>query len=203
MSKSQKGRKHTEEAKAKMSEAHLGKVPSEKTREKISEASKGRVNSPETRTKISKALKGRLSDPEERKRVYGRKKSKEERKKISESRKGLRVLKDRGYNEEVKHVLQCIIDDEELPEKLETPQNSYNQLREAYNKWNTGSKNLALRAKQKQEKKRLKEWLIEKGLWYDARSDSWNRKSKEDRKAAVALLRANQHKSPPFFNERK
>ena len=198
MSESQKGRKHTEEAKIKMSESHLGKVVSLKTRKKISEATRGKTVSKKTRQKISEALKDRLIDPEERKLVYGRKKSKEERKKISESRKGIRILKDRDHSEEVKHVLQCIINDRELPEKLETPQISYNQLREAYNKWNSGSKDLKLRAKHKQEKKRLKQWLIEQDLWYDARSDSWTRKSKEDRKAAVKVLRVNQHKSSIF-----
>lgn len=198
MSESQKGRKHTEEAKTKMSESHLGKVISTTTRKKISEATKGKTVSKKTRQKISKALKGRLKDPEERKQVYGRKKTKEERKKISKARTGVRILKDRGYNEEVKHVLQCIIDDRDLPEELEAPQISYIQLREAYNKWNTGSKNLELRSKQKQEKKRLKQWLIEQNLWYDARSDSWSRKSEEDKKAAVKILKENQHKSSIF-----
>ena len=69
MSKAQRGRKHSEEARRKISEAGKGRVPwnkgktlSEETRRKISEAGKGRVPwnkgktlSEETRRKLSES----------------------------------------------------------------------------------------------------------------------------------------------------
>lgn len=154
----------------------------------------GCYNSSPKAVKTSKDTRAK----EELKRIYGRRKSDEERKKISNSHKGIRILKDRGYNEEVKIILRCIIEDKELPENLRTPQISYRQLREAYDKWNKGSKNLELRHKQKQEKKRLKMWLSDQGLWYDARSDSWDRKNTKDKENAIKILKANQYKSSVY-----
>ena len=54
-----KGRKHTEEAKRKMSEAKKGKKHTEETKRKISESRKGRKHSEETRRKISESLRRR------------------------------------------------------------------------------------------------------------------------------------------------
>lgn len=78
------GRKHTEEAKRKISESKLGKPRSEETKRKISEVQKGKTIPQETRDKISKTLKGRPSP------MKGRKASKETREKMSKSLKGIK-----------------------------------------------------------------------------------------------------------------
>lgn len=194
MSIAQSGRKTSEETRQKLRIANLGKKLSLATREKIKRASTGRRTSPAARQKISLALKDRLSDPEERKRVYGRKKSKAEREKISKSRMGIRILKDRGYIEEVNKILQLILKEEDLPVELQDVETGKEQLRDAYNRWNKGSKNPALREKHKQEKLRLKEWLQKLNLWYDARSDSWNRKSDEDKANAIKNLQTSPYR---------
>lgn len=86
MSESQKGEKNhsygkhlTEEHKRKLSEANKGKTVSEVTRGKLSVASKGRCLSEETKRKLSIALSGENSPN------YGRKHSDETKRKRSES----------------------------------------------------------------------------------------------------------------------
>jgi len=87
-SEARKGKKHTPETRAKMSEAHKGRLSPMKgrrhtpeTRAKISEAHKGKKHTPETRAKISEALKGRLSP------MKGRRHTPETRAKMSEAHK--------------------------------------------------------------------------------------------------------------------
>jgi len=93
------GRKHTGEAKRKISVGNLGKVMSEEARRKIGEANKGKVRSEETRKIMSIARKGKPAHnkgkpvPEEQKRkisegLKGRIISEETRRKISEAQKG-------------------------------------------------------------------------------------------------------------------
>ena len=55
----QKGKKHSEETKKKMSEAKKGKQLSEEHKKKMSEAKKGKQLSEETKKKMSEALKGK------------------------------------------------------------------------------------------------------------------------------------------------
>ena len=55
------GRKHSEETKKKISEAHKGKKLSEEHRKKLSEAVKGTNNSEESRKKIGKASSVRMN----------------------------------------------------------------------------------------------------------------------------------------------
>lgn len=62
----QKGRKHTEEARANMSKAQTGKKLSADTRAKISVKALGRVVSQETRDKLSKSQTGRIVSEETR-----------------------------------------------------------------------------------------------------------------------------------------
>ena len=52
-----RGKKHTEEAKRKMSEAAKGKILSEETKRKMSESSKGMKHTEEVKKKMSEALK--------------------------------------------------------------------------------------------------------------------------------------------------
>lgn len=127
------------------------------------------------------------ADKEILKQIYGRKKSKEERNKISKSHMGIRKLKDRGYSKEVELFLQALIENKAFPE-IKNKILAARQLREAYNKWCSGSKNFKLREKHKEEKRRLKNWLQEQNLWYDARSDSWERKTKKDKLTALKNL---------------
>ena len=78
MSEARKGKIFTPETRTKLSEAHKGKSPSPETRARMSEARKGRKgrsHTPETRAKISEALKGKSITPEARA-------------KMSETRKG-------------------------------------------------------------------------------------------------------------------
>lgn len=63
------GRKHSEEARKKMSKAHKGKKHSEETRKKITEANKRRKHSEETKKKIGKAHKGKKISEEHRKKT--------------------------------------------------------------------------------------------------------------------------------------
>ena len=54
----QEGRRHSEEYKKKLSEAHKGKHLSDETKKKIAEASKGKQLSEEHKKKLSEAKKG-------------------------------------------------------------------------------------------------------------------------------------------------
>lgn len=76
MSEKAKGRKLSDEAKIKISEAK--KNPSEETRKKLSKASKGRKTSEETKKKISESNKGKHNIP----------RTKEWKEKISKGKKG-------------------------------------------------------------------------------------------------------------------
>ena len=73
-----KGKKRSDEAKKKMSEANKGKHLSEEHKKKISEGNKGKKLSEETKKKISEANKGKQL-------------SEETRKKMSESKKGKNI----------------------------------------------------------------------------------------------------------------
>lgn len=78
------GRKHTDEAKEKMSIRSGGRVRnphSEETKQKISEANKGRLFSEETKQKISDAHKGKTLSEEHRKKIS------ETKRKMSEAKK--------------------------------------------------------------------------------------------------------------------
>lgn len=102
MSKSRKGKTHSEETKRKMCESRRKRPPiSEETRQKMCAASKGRglgrTMSEETRKKIGDAAKGRVRGPmsEEQKRKIseslrktGYKHSEEVKQRISNSKKG-------------------------------------------------------------------------------------------------------------------
>ena len=63
------GYTHTDEAKAKISDASKGKVLSDETKLKMSEAKKGRVLSDETKLKMSDAKKGRVFSDEAKAKV--------------------------------------------------------------------------------------------------------------------------------------
>jgi hypothetical protein len=84
------GRKHTEEAKAKIGAASVGRRPSAKSRERMREAHSTRAaKSLETRRKLSAALKGRKRTQEQRARqsatAQGKTASDETRAKMSAS----------------------------------------------------------------------------------------------------------------------
>lgn len=91
-----KGKKHTDEAKIKMSMSHIGKKHSEETKKKISKNNAkwnlGMNLSEETKRKISQTLTGRkLSDEHKRKMSkyrIGKKHSDETKQKLSEAKKG-------------------------------------------------------------------------------------------------------------------
>ena len=86
------GKKHSAEARAKMSEAHKGKKLSAETRAKLSEALRGRKFSEEHRAKISEALRGRKLSEEHKAKIgevgRDRKPSEEARAKMSEAKRG-------------------------------------------------------------------------------------------------------------------
>lgn len=92
------GRKHSEESKKKMSEAHIGHKPSTETRKKLSESHKGKVLSEEHKAKLSEAKKGKKHSEEHCKKNgeakkgnkynIGRKHSDETKKKMSKAGKG-------------------------------------------------------------------------------------------------------------------
>jgi len=66
---SARGRKHSEEARAKMSESHRGVFPSTETRARMSRSQKGRRHSAESRAKMSEVQKGRTFSDESRARM--------------------------------------------------------------------------------------------------------------------------------------
>ena len=78
------GKRHTKEAKQKMSKKHKGKTHSvsKDTREKISKANKGRTFSKEHKRNLSESRKG------EKNHRYGKHLSEETKRKLSESHKG-------------------------------------------------------------------------------------------------------------------
>ena len=91
MSKSQKGRKHTEVTKRKISEKNKGeknpnynKTASEETRRKMSRRRKGRKLSQKTRQEMSERQKG------EKNHFYGKNLSKEHKRKLSEANTGIK-----------------------------------------------------------------------------------------------------------------
>ena len=99
LKESARGRKHTEEAKQKMSAAKKGKttwnkgVPmKQETKEKLSKAKLGKNLSQEHRDKISKSLKGRRQSDHAKEAIgnahRGKIVSEETRKKLSEAAKG-------------------------------------------------------------------------------------------------------------------
>jgi hypothetical protein len=77
-----KGKRHSEEIKLKISKSNLGQTRSEETKEKIGNASRGRKHTIESRKKMSKANKGQVPWNK------GKKLSDETRKKMSEARQG-------------------------------------------------------------------------------------------------------------------
>ena len=98
------GKKHTEDAKNKISESKkgnknmLGKNHSEKSKEKISNSLKGFKHTEESKAKISKGLLGRKVSIETRKKISESNKgtvfSKERREKISNALKGRSLSKE-------------------------------------------------------------------------------------------------------------
>ncbi len=87
----------------------------------------------------------------------------------------------------------------------EPPSTVHNsEAKKIYQQWPRYVKNNPkLTAIRVEQRKLFKRWLAEQGLWYDARSDSWDRKSDKDKEAAVEMLRTNQHKSPIFQKQFK
>lgn len=88
-----KGKKHTKEAREKISKANLGKIYSKETRKKISDAHIGMKASEESKRKMSASRKGKNYHPEkdwsgENNPMYGRRHSKGAREKMSKARKG-------------------------------------------------------------------------------------------------------------------
>ena len=95
-----KGKRHTEEARRKMSEARKGKHLSEEHKKKIGEAQKGKKLSAETRRKLAESAKGKKMSEEARRKMsesakgnknhLGKKHTDETRNKMSIVRKGMR-----------------------------------------------------------------------------------------------------------------
>jgi uncharacterized low-complexity protein len=79
---SMSGKTLSKETKQKISEAHKGKTLSDESKQKISEAGKGRTHSDETKQKISEGKVG------EKNPMYGKPVSDDHRQKISEANKG-------------------------------------------------------------------------------------------------------------------
>jgi group I intron endonuclease len=63
------GKKHTAEAKTKMSSAHTGKVLSEQTKTRIGTAFKGKQHTEESKEKMSAALKGHITSEETKTKI--------------------------------------------------------------------------------------------------------------------------------------
>jgi group I intron endonuclease len=93
------GKKHTEETKEKMREAHLGdknyfygKSHTDKTKQKISEANKGKTHSEETKQRMSESRFGTIRSDETKQKIreshIGMTHTEESKQKISEARMG-------------------------------------------------------------------------------------------------------------------
>lgn len=107
------GRKCSEETKRKIGEKHKGKTVSEETRMKLRQHFIGTKLSKDTRSKISKSLIGKMAkekNPMYGKRgelcpSYGRRRTKQEKQKMSENRKGLCTGKDNPASRKVRVIL--------------------------------------------------------------------------------------------------
>ena len=100
------GRRHTAEARAKMSEAAAGRKVSDATREKLSMVHQGRVMTAEHRANLSEANRRRFSTPEGRQKArecqLGKTFSEEHRAKISAAKKGNSANRGRVATQEAK-----------------------------------------------------------------------------------------------------
>ena len=116
---------------------------------------------------------------------YGRKKSIEERKKISESRKGIRQHKKRDWTNKVQTLVDAFRNDIEPPLDIILSDIEKIQCRDAYNKWTRSGECASIHKKRKML---FKQWLIERDYFKDGRKDSWTRKSIQDQENAKQLL---------------
>ena len=133
------------------------------------------------------------------KRIYGRKKALEERAKISKSLHGnknggkIRFYDPRLSNAKelfLQDTRPCfIIFDSSEKEKLVV------DAKMVYSQWPYYVKNNPQKTKKRSAQRiEFKNWLIEQDLWYDARSDSWERKKDSDKKIALQILKNQRNK---------
>jgi group I intron endonuclease len=85
------GRKHSEESKEKMRQAHLGKVFSEEHRKKISLHRKGSKASPEAKINMSLSKKGKPISKEVREKRIGKPRSEETKEKLRQFNTGKKM----------------------------------------------------------------------------------------------------------------
>lgn len=101
-----KGFKHSDEAKKKMSDAKKGRKLSNEHKAKIGAAGIGRKPTEETLSKLSKALKGRIITPEWRAKLAaaqtGKTHTEETRKKMAGRMRGNKIMLGRKHTEETK-----------------------------------------------------------------------------------------------------
>lgn len=128
------------------------------------------------------------------KKLYSRKKSLNEKQKISKSRKALLYVfkKEPTFSQTVLDIKFKFLNNE-IPDflslKEEEKQNMILDFKKMYSTYISHVTNnpelTVLRIKQKHN---LKQWLLDQNLFYDKRSDSWLRKSDKDKKEALDIL---------------
>lgn len=142
------------------------------------------------------------------KEIYGREKSKEERDKISKGQQGnTNGSKKRNYDPRLAEAKRQFLADgtpEHISFEKDEQQFLKTEAKRIYQQWpRYVNDNPQLTAIRVEQRKLFKQWLVEQDLWYDARSDSWDRKSEENKIAAIEILKSNQHKSPIFQKQFK
>lgn len=129
---------------------------------------------------------------EQLRKSYSRVKSVEERQKISLSRLGKTGFhnKDKMFSLQTQIVLESIRNENVVSIQIEDKDLMKTELRKCYNRWGKTTE------KQKREKKLLKQFMVENGLYIDNRKDSWLRKSEQHKKEAIEILLKAQERSP-------
>lgn len=132
---------------------------------------------------------------EELKNTYSRVKSESERKKISDSLKKNPVCwKKRNYTDSrIIYAVDTLLDEGLFPRGMKfEPSETELLTKEAKIAYTSFpyycANNPEKTAERMQRKRDFKTWLEYQGIWIDKRKDSWNRKSTEDKEAALRIL---------------
>jgi group I intron endonuclease len=149
---------------------------------------------------VAEGVGGDTRSKEELKRIYGRKKTIEEKEKIASSHKnrtfvhGIRKRKNAVGDYRLLAIQEAFVDGLAIPQVSFTEEEIaglQNETKRLYDNFPRGwgkNVNLELINLRQQRKKAFKDWLKKNGFLVDRRHDSWQRKSMKDQQAALETL---------------